>query len=94
MYSDTHFRIGASQAVAITGTSAQSVAIGAGVESVRLVSTTDCFVIVGANPTAVADTSMFLPAYTVEYIKLQPGQKIAGIYLIASGTLYITEMIS
>lgn len=94
-YSDTHFRIGAvSQAVAISGTSAQSATLSADCVVVRIVSTTDCFVSVGASPTAVADTTMFLPAYTVDYIKVSPGQKIAGIYLAASGTLYITEMSS
>jgi hypothetical protein len=35
---------------------------------------------------------MFLPSNVVEYFRVTPGHKIAGIQRSASGNLYVTEM--
>jgi hypothetical protein len=56
---------------------------------VRVVSTTDCYVANGSNPTATA-ASMFLPAKVAEYFVLAQTDKIAVLQASAAGTLYIT----
>lgn len=84
---------GVSQLVAAAVASGQSAALGVGTSLVRLFSTVDCFILVGANPTALVDgTSMFLPGGIVEYFGVTGGQKIAVIAAGAStGSLYVTE---
>lgn len=79
---------GTSQKVAFDA-SQQSAAITGTV--VRVVSTTDCHLAFGANPTAVADgTCWFLPAGSVEYFRITSGSKIAAVKDSAAGTLFIT----
>lgn len=80
----------ASQSVAIGGTSAQSTAMDSDV--VRVCSTVDCFIEIGANPTAVAGTSMFLPLGMPEYIHINRNDKVAVIQATTGGSLYITRM--
>ncbi len=82
---------GASQALAFTNVSAQSVAVGANTTLVRLFATEDCFIAIGSNPTAAANSSMFIPSGISEYIGIAKGDKIAAIYSTTNGTLYITE---
>lgn len=82
---------GVSQALAFTGTSAQSAALQASTTLIRLFATTDCFIQVGTNPTAAANTSMFIAAGIYEYIGVAPGALVAAIQSSAGGTLYITE---
>ena len=83
--------VGASQKVDYDG-SVQSTAFPGNTNLVRLVSTTDCFVELGENPTAAANTSMFLPAYSPEYIVANPAWKVAAIKLTSAGTLYVTPV--
>jgi hypothetical protein len=74
--------------LAYTGTSAQSAAhIGSRI--VRLVSTADCFVAVGANPTA-SNTGVFLPASKPEFFVCDVTDKVAAIQVPSGSTLYIT----
>ena len=82
---------GTSQKLSYTGTSAQSSAVATATTLVRVVATTACFIKIGTNPTAVADTSMYLPAGIPEYFGIEGGQKIAAIQLSSGGDLYITE---
>lgn len=58
---------------------------------VRVCSTTDCRVAIGADPTALA-TSLLLPAGVVEYFAVSPGDKLAAIRESADGLLTVTEM--
>ena len=81
---------GASQVVAYVGSSVQSAAIGGTV--VRVVSTTDCHIAFGANPTATA-TSMLLPARVPEYFICNPTDKVAVIQDAAGGNLSVTPAI-
>jgi hypothetical protein len=79
---------GPSQAVAFTGVSAQSgAAIGSNIG--RFVSTTDCFLAFGANPTASA-SGIFLPAGKPEYFVCVATDKVAAVQASAGGTLYVT----
>ena len=81
---------GAPQVVAYVGSSVQSAAIGGTV--VRVVSTTDCHIAFGANPTATA-TSMLLPARVPEYFICNPTDKVAVIQDAAGGNLSVTPAI-
>ena len=85
-------RLGASQDVAYTGSSAASAAFGAQTDKVRLVATTDCRIrISDGTPTAVA-TDSYLPALAAEYFTVTPGQKVAAIQQSSAGTLNVTEI--
>jgi hypothetical protein len=79
-----------SQNVTVSGASAQSAPFIQGARLVRLVSTTDCYVAFGTNPTAVA-TSVLLPAGQPEYFAVKPGWRVAAIQATAGGTLNIAE---
>jgi hypothetical protein len=80
---------------AVGATSAQSSAVGASTKRVVLVATVDCWVSLGANPTAAAATagSFFLAAGAQTYpLKVTPGTtKIAAIRNSESGYLSIIE---
>lgn len=75
---------------AFTGSSAQSAAVDDTTFVVRLVATTDCFVALGANPTATT-SSAYLPAGIVEYVSITPGHKVAALQVSSGGNLYITQ---
>lgn len=79
----------APQVVSLSGTSAQSAAVGANTKSVRLVSDVDCWILIGASPTA-DNTQVYLPAKFPQVFGISPGQKVAGI-CGSTGKLYITE---
>lgn len=83
---------GVSQKLAYTGTTAQSAAVGANTQLLRLVATSNCHVLVGSNPTAVADgTCLYLPLGIPQYVGCTPGDKVAAIQDSAGGNLFITE---
>ena len=84
-------KLSASQAVSFDA-SAQSSAVSDNASDIRIVSTTDCHVLVGVNPVATA-TSAFLPAGVVEYIGIEGGEKIAAIKRTggSAGQLFVTE---
>ena len=76
------------QKVSISGTSAQSSALGATTKSVRLVADTDCWIVIGENPTATT-SSVYIPAKEICVFGCSPSQKVAVIG--TSGNLYISE---
>ncbi len=73
--------------VPMSGSSAQSSAIGDNISFIRLVSDVSCHYAIGTNPTATT-SSIYLPADDVEIIKISAGEKVAAI--AASGNLYVT----
>lgn len=85
---------GTSQNIAVAAASAAVTnPFGANTFDVRVVSTVDCWVTVGASPTASAAAgSYYLPAGLVEYLHVNPGQKIAAIRVSADGTMSVAEM--
>ncbi len=86
------YRWGTTQAVSFTSTStAQTTAFVAGVNTVRVIATTQCHLAFGASPTATTNSPK-LPANVAEYVVVTPGQKIAAIRTTTSGTLYVTEV--
>ena len=85
------YKVIGTSVVAISGSSAASSAFASQTTIVRVVSTTDCFIRFDANPTATS-SHMYLPAGVVEYFRVTPGHKVAGIQRSAAGNLYVTEM--
>lgn len=87
-------RLATAYTVAIAATSTQSNAVSANILRVLLVAEVDCWVRVGASPTADTDTSTFLPARYPLLIKVAPGEKIAAIANNSSclGSLSVTEI--
>ena len=60
---------------------------------VRLSCTEDCHVEISRTAAAdVSNTSMFLPAGSIEYFYVFAGDYVAAIQNSTTGTLYITEM--
>ena len=102
MAEPTSMAIKAAPAVrSLSTSSAQSAAIGTAnpgqpalFETVRLVSTADAWLAIGADPTAAVATagSFLLPAGVVEYVDIPAGQLIAGIVASGTGSLSITQM--
>ncbi|MES1994444.1 MAG: hypothetical protein V4457_12845 [Pseudomonadota bacterium] len=84
-------RLGVSQAVAYTGTSAASTtAAPVGVTAVRLVASTRCFVEIAVTPVAVVATSACLAADWPETFAIRAGEKVAAIKSATDGTLTVT----
>lgn len=85
---------GVSDYVSVAATSAQSAAFGARTFEIRVVSTTNCHINIGDNPTAAAtdNNGIYLPAGVVEYFHVNPGQKVAVIRDSADGTMSVAEM--
>lgn len=79
------------QAIAVSGTSAQSAAISANAGYVRFLATTLCHIRIGSSPTATTSNVPLAP-YVPEYFVVPSGSKVAVIQNSASGTLYITEV--
>ena len=94
-------RNGITQTVAYTDSAVASTnAFGAGTNAVRIVANSACHYTFGAAPTATT-SSPFLPANTVEYVYVRPGEKIsairaatAGLITATSGTLWVTETVA
>jgi hypothetical protein len=64
--------------VATTSTSAASSAFGTQTYQIRVAASAACFIKIGDQTPTAAATDAYLPANTVEYIKVVPGQKIAA----------------
>ena len=82
------------QVVAYTGTAGVSTAINAHSGTVRLVSTTACFVdfsAAGGTVTAAVNTGAYLPADSPEYFAVPNNCKISAVQLTAGGNLYISQ---
>jgi hypothetical protein len=92
-------RNGTTQAVAATAAStASAAAFATGTHQVRIVANTACHYTFAASPTA-ATTHPLLPALTVEYVTVTPGQKVAALrastaggITATDGTLWVTEI--
>lgn len=77
--------------VTVGSSSAQSSALTNNSLHYRIISSCDCHIEVGKNPTATTGSGM-LPAYTIEYIVVPEGEKIAFLqFSTQSGNAYITE---
>jgi hypothetical protein len=88
---DTLFAVVSTEKVSYTGTAGQSAAIASGIHHVRLVATSDCHYLIGANPTATSSDT-YLPADTIEKIRVNQGEKISVVQNSAGGDAFITSL--
>ena len=78
-----------SQRVSLSGTAASASAFGNEIEAVlRLCPSIDCFYAINATATT---SSVYLPAGTIEYIRIDAGDTLSAITSGATGYLYISE---
>jgi len=87
-------KLQAPQTVAYTGTAGHTTnVVGNGVYKVRIVCTTDAFVLAHAptDSDATTSTGHFWPANSVEYMTVNPGQRISAIQLSSGGNMYVSE---
>lgn len=82
--------IGASVTATYTDTAGTTSALPVDTTVVRVVSTTACFIEISTDPTAVADTSMYMAALTPEYFAAQSGTKVSAIQVSTGGSIYVT----
>lgn len=61
-------------------------------QHIRVVATVDCFIALGASPIATVN-SPFLPASSVEYFWVMPGEQIAVLQSTSTGTLNVSECV-
>lgn len=86
------FRFGTVQVVTVSAVSAAtSNAFGAQTRVIRVASTTDCHIKIGDAPTATTSDHV-LPAGVVEYIVVDPSDKLAAIQVAGGGSLSVTEL--
>lgn len=80
--------------ITVGAASAQSAVWATTTREIRVVSTTNCHVNIGQNPTAAAsdNNGFYLPANVVEYFHVSPGQRLAVIQDSAGGTMTVSEM--
>lgn len=82
-------------ALSYTGTAAQSGVLIQDDQAnyqVQLCPSTDCYIALGASPTATAN-SLRLPAGTIQQFPLQALDKVSALQVSAAGTLSITIMV-
>jgi len=85
-------RMGTHQSIAYTGTAGTVANVcSAGVQKVRVVATSACYIAIGTSPTATT-AGMYMPADTVEYFTIAAGEKVSAIQSSAGGTLHVTEI--
>jgi len=85
-------RLGLVQNATYTGTAA-AVASGFsnGVQRIRVLATTDCYIKVDKAPTATT-SDCYLPGLSAEYIIVNPGEKISAVQVSSGGVLNVTEV--
>lgn len=87
---------GTTQTVTISGTSAATAnALSKNTVVIRVVATTSCFITIGTG-TPIANTAhMPIIANVPEYFRVNGNEtlKVAGIQILAGGSLYVTEMV-
>lgn len=87
---------GTTQSVAISGVSAATAnALSKSIVVVRVVSTTNCFIMFGTGTPTATTSDMPIAAFTPEYFRVdaQDTIKVAGLQISSGGTLYVTEMV-
>ena len=83
---------GPTDPVTVTDITALSAVFGASTQLIRVISTNDCHIAIGSAPVATTGDP-YLPANTVEFIGVKPGERLAAINhtALADGVLYVTE---
>lgn len=92
-------RIGATQTIAFDANAAIANGFGPETYQLRLVANAACCYRIGDGAQTATATDVFLPANIVDYVIVNPGQRISaikaasnGLVTATAGTLWITEM--
>jgi hypothetical protein len=92
-------RIGATQTIAYNASAAITNAFGPETFQLRLVADSACCYRIGDGAQTATTADPFLPANTIEYVIVSPGQRISvikaateGLVTATAGTLWITEL--
>jgi hypothetical protein len=92
-------RVGATQTIAFDSSVAIANAFGTETYQLRLVSNSACCFRIGDGAQTATTADPFLPANTVQYVIVNPGQRISaikaatnGLVTATAGTLWVTEM--
>lgn len=92
-------RPGATQTIAFDTSTAIANAFGPQTYQLRLVANAACCYRIGDGAQTATNADCFLPANTVQYVIVNPGQRISaikaatnGLVTATAGTLWVTEM--
>ena len=92
-------RVGSTQTIAYNASVAIANAFGPETYQLRLVADSACCYRIGDGAQTATTADPFLPANTVEYVIVSPGQRIAaikaatdGVVTATIGTLWVTEL--
>ncbi len=92
-------RIGTTQTIDFDASSAIANPFGPETYQIRLAADSACCYRIGDGTQSATTTDVFLPANTIEYVIVSPGQQISaikaasnGLVTATAGTLWITEM--
>jgi hypothetical protein len=92
-------RVGATQAIAFDASAAIANAFGSETYQLRLVANSACCFRIGDGGQTATTADPFLPANTIQYVIVSPGQRISaikaatnGLVTATAGTLWVTEM--
>jgi hypothetical protein len=92
-------RVGTTQTIAYNASVAITNAFGPETFQLRLVADSACCYRIGDGAQTATTADPFLPANTVEYVIVSPGQRISaikaatdGLVTTTAGTLWVTEL--
>lgn len=92
-------RAGVTQTIAFNASTAITNAFGSETYQLRLVADSACCYRIGNGTQTATTADPFLPANTIEYVIVSPGQSISaimaasnGLVTATAGTLWVTEM--
>src|SRR5438445_742728 len=92
-------RAGVTQTIAFDASAAVANAFGPETYQLRLVADSACCYRIGDGAQTATTADPFLPANTIEYVIVSPGQRISaikaasnGLVTATAGTLWLTEM--
>jgi hypothetical protein len=92
-------RVGITQTIAFDASSAVANPFGTETYQLRLVADSACCYRIGDGAQTATTGDPFLPANTVEYVIVNPGQRISaikaatnGLVTATAGTLWVTEL--
>jgi hypothetical protein len=92
-------RVGVTQTIAYDASAAITNAFGPETFQLRLVANSACCYRIGDGAQTATTADAFLPANTIEYVIVSPGQRISaikaasnGLVTATTGTLWVTEM--
>lgn len=92
-------RVGITQTIAYDSSAPITNAFAAGTYQIRLVANSACCYRIGDGAQTATTADSYLPANTIDYVIVSPGQRIAaikaatnGLVTATAGTLWVTEM--